>query len=130
MAAFFLHRGSAMNHAMCLSAVLLAFFASTASADDKVPVRTSEPATANWPAPAASARLAGQRGGADTLNTQSAQSTLSATVSDNAARNVVTGNNVIDNGAFANMSGLPMVIQNTGANVLIQNSTVINLQMR
>ncbi len=119
-----------MNHAMCLSAVLLAFFASAARADDKVTVRTPTPATASWPAPAASARLAGQRGGADTLNTQSAQSTLSATVSDNAARNVVTGNNVIDNGAFANMSGLPMVIQNTGANVLIQNSTVINLQMR
>jgi len=123
-----------MNHAMCLSAVLLSFVVAGASAEDKVPVRTPapEPATtsAGWPAPAASARLAGQRGGADTLNSQSAQSTLSATVSDNAARNVVTGNNVIDNGAFANMSGLPMVIQNTGANVLIQNSTVINLQMR
>src|SRR5450830_359462 len=119
-----------MNHAMCLSAVLLSFVVAGASAEDKVPARTPAPATSSWPAPAASARLAGQRGGADTLNTQSAQSTLSATVSDNAARNVVSGNNVIDNGAFANMSGLPMVIQNTGANVLIQNSTVINLQMR
>jgi hypothetical protein len=37
---------------------------------------------------------------------------------------------VIDAGSFANMSGIPVVIQNTGANVLIQNSTVVNLQMK
>lgn len=80
-----------------------------------------------WPKAAASDKLDGLRGGADTVTTQA---TLNGTVADNSARNVVTGNNVIDNGSFANMNGLPMVIQNTGANVLIQNATVINLQLR
>ncbi|MFL6709282.1 MAG: hypothetical protein ACJ8HI_13850 [Massilia sp.] len=108
---------------------LLALLSTTATAEDKQ-TAAKLAAPASWPAPAGAERLAGQRGGADTINTQAAQSTLTATVADNSARNVVTGNNTIDNGAFANLSGLPMVIQNTGANVLIQNSTVINLQMR
>ena len=114
------------------SAVLLASLAASATAQDKIPPPRAASAETppSWPAPAATERLATQRGGADTINTQAAQSTLTATVADNSARNVVTGNNTIDNGAFSNMSGLPMVIQNTGANVLIQNSTVINLQMR
>ena len=88
------------------------------------PQKTPDPA---WPKAAASDKLDGLRGGADTVTTQA---TLNGTVADNSARNVVTGNNVIDNGSFANMNGLPMVIQNTGANVLIQNATVINLQLR
>jgi hypothetical protein len=88
------------------------------------PQKAPDPA---WPKAAASDKLDGLRGGADTVTTQA---TLNGTVADNSARNVVTGNNVIDNGSFANMNGLPMVIQNTGANVLIQNATVINLQLR
>ncbi|MDB5962880.1 MAG: hypothetical protein JWP59_4174 [Massilia sp.] len=96
----------------------------TAAAAPGAAGKTVEPA---WPKAAASDKLDGLRGGADTDTTQAS---LNATVAGNSARNVVTGNNVIDNGSFANMSGLPMVIQNTGANVLIQNATVINLQMR
>jgi len=53
---------------------------------------------------------------------------LSGTVADNLARNFVTGNNTIADGSFANSSGFPIVIQNSGANVLIQNATIINLQ--
>lgn len=55
---------------------------------------------------------------------------LDGVVGTNAATNVSTGSNLITNGAFSNMSGLPVVIQNSGANVLIQNATVINLQLR
>lgn len=55
---------------------------------------------------------------------------MNGNVADNRATNVVTGANTITDGAFANASGVPMVVQNTGANVLIQNATVINLQMR
>lgn len=55
---------------------------------------------------------------------------MNGTVADNRATNVVTGANTITAGAFANASGVPMVVQNTGANVLIQNATVINLQLR
>ena len=49
-------------------------------------------------------------------------------VTDNAATNVVTGHNSINEGSFANSSGLTTVVQNTGANVLIQNATIVNVQ--
>lgn len=55
---------------------------------------------------------------------------LSGTVGANTAVNVVTGANHITDGAFSNASGLPMVIQNSGANVLIQNATIVNVQIR
>jgi hypothetical protein len=64
-----------------------------------------------------------QRGG----NIQVATSTIDGTVANNVASRVVTGSNSIADGSFANSSGLPTVIQNTGANVLIQNSTVLNV---
>jgi hypothetical protein len=53
---------------------------------------------------------------------------LSGAVSDNAAVDVRTGSNFVGQGAFNNASGLPTVIQNSGANVLIQNATIINIQ--
>jgi hypothetical protein len=55
---------------------------------------------------------------------------LDGVVTGNSATNVNTGANVIDSGAFSNMSGIPVVIQNSGANVLIQNATIINLQFK
>ena len=51
------------------------------------------------------------------------------TTADNSARNVTTGENTIGTGSFSNMSGLPIVIQNSGANVLIQNAVILNVQM-
>lgn len=80
-------------------------------------------------APLKQSQLASSRGGADTT-TAISDARLNATVTNNTATNVSSGNNTIDSGSFANMSGLPMVIQNSGANVLIQNATVINLQLR
>jgi hypothetical protein len=68
--------------------------------------------------------LARQRGGTDTSN----DARLDGSVAANTAVNVVTGTNSIDAGSFANMAGIPVVIQNSGANVLIQNATIINLQ--
>jgi hypothetical protein len=67
-----------------------------------------------------------QRGGADTHNAMR----LDGVVDTNTAVNVVSGANSIDSGSFANMAGLPVVIQNSGANVLIQNATIINLQFK
>ncbi|WP_202414355.1 hypothetical protein [Duganella flavida] len=55
---------------------------------------------------------------------------LNGTVGANSAQNVVTGANTITDGAFANAVGLPTVIQNSGANVLIQNATIVNVQIR
>jgi hypothetical protein len=71
--------------------------------------------------------LDASRGKADTVSNDIR---LNGVVSGNAATNVFTGANTIDAGSFANMSGIPLVVQNSGANVLIQNATVINLQLR
>ena len=49
-------------------------------------------------------------------------------VDGNTANGVVSGGNIIGGGAFANASGLSVVIQNSGSNVLIQNGTAINVQ--
>lgn len=72
------------------------------------------------------ADLARQRGGTDTRN----DARIDGAVAANTAVHVVTGNNSIDAGSFANMAGIPVVIQNSGANVLIQNATIINLQFK
>jgi len=52
---------------------------------------------------------------------------LDGTLNDNTAINSVTGGNTISDGAFANTSGLSTAIQNSGNNVLIQNSTIVNV---
>jgi len=70
--------------------------------------------------------LAGLSGGTDVA----AKMTLNGTVSNNQADDVVTGYNSISAGSFQGASGVPMVIQNTGNNVLIQNATIINVQFR
>ena len=71
-------------------------------------------------------KLEQSRGGADTKNDMK----LDGVVTGNSATNVSTGANMIDNGAFSNMSGIPVVIQNSGANVLIQSATIINVQFK
>ena len=53
---------------------------------------------------------------------------VDGTVTDTTADNVVTGSNIIRDGSFANASGLNTVIQNTGANVLIQNATIVQVE--
>ena len=70
--------------------------------------------------------LAHQRGGTDTRN----DARIDGAVATNTAMNVATGANSIDAGSFAHMAGIPVVIQNSGANVLIQNATIINLQFK
>jgi hypothetical protein len=67
------------------------------------------------------------RGGTETVSNEAR---LSGFVTGNSASYVSTGANTIDGAAFANASGIPIVIQNSGANVLIQNATIINLQLR
>jgi hypothetical protein len=76
--------------------------------------------------PVAASKLAGFRGGTEVV---SSDMRLSGTTASNTATNVATGTNAISAGSFSNMSGLPIVIQNTGANVLIQNAVILNLQM-
>lgn len=70
--------------------------------------------------------LAARRGRADVVNDM----LLKGVVADNRASNLTTGNNVIAEGSFTGMVGLPLVVQNSGNGVLIQNATIINLQVK
>lgn len=81
---------------------------------------------AGFSSPVALGTLEQQRGGAQGMSTDIK---LSGMTAGNSATHVATGTNDISAGAFANMSGLPVVIQNSGANVLIQNAVIVNLQM-
>lgn len=51
-------------------------------------------------------------------------------VGNNQASNLTTGSNWVTEGSFAGASGFSTVVQNSGNNVLIQNATVINLQVQ
>lgn len=53
---------------------------------------------------------------------------LDGDVVDNTASNVTTGSNAIGGDAFAGSAGITTVIQNSGANVLIQSGTAVNVQ--
>jgi len=70
--------------------------------------------------------LSKSRGGTQVLNDMK----LKGTVANNQASNLVTGNNVITDGSFAGANGVPMVVQNSGNNVLIQTATIVNVQMK
>ena len=70
--------------------------------------------------------LAAYRGGTEVLNDMK----LRGVVSDNQAINVTTGTNLISDGAFSGAAGMPMVIQNSGNNVLIQSATIVNVQLK
>ncbi len=51
-------------------------------------------------------------------------------VNNNKASHLTTGNNYISDGSFAGATGFPTVVQNSGNNVLIQNATIVNLQVK
>ncbi|MFC5439534.1 hypothetical protein [Rhodanobacter ginsenosidimutans] len=73
-----------------------------------------------------SATLATMRGGTDVVENMH----LHGTVDNNSADHVASGYNTISGGAFTGAAGVPMVIQNSGNNVLIQNATIINVQFQ
>jgi hypothetical protein len=70
--------------------------------------------------------LATKRGGADVVNDM----LLKGVVADNRASNLTTGNNTISDGSFSGLVGVPLVVQNSGNGVLIQNATIINVQVK
>jgi hypothetical protein len=88
------------------------------------------PALAGQPSPPAAASadtLDNARGGSDAI---ASDTRVQGGVNGNSATNVTTGNNVIQSGSFANTAGITVVFQNTGANVLMQHATVVNLQFK
>jgi len=77
--------------------------------------------------PVSDERLAASHAGADTVSNEMR---VNGAVTGNAAADVASGANTIASGAFSNASGLPVAIQNSGSNVLIQNATIINIHMQ
>ena len=84
----------------------------------------------SWGDPIPVNQLETQRGGTDTGPLTINANILKAKLYDNTAVDNVTGNNSINGNAFAGASGLPIVIQNSGNNVIIQSGTVLNLTMK
>ncbi len=85
----------------------------------------------SWGNPIPTAQLEAQRGGTD-LGPQLIinRNDLKAKLYDNVAVDNVTGKNSINGNAFAGASGLPIVMQNSGNNVIMQNATILNLTMK
>ncbi|NDV11224.1 hypothetical protein [Crenobacter caeni] len=54
---------------------------------------------------------------------------LEAEVGDGSFSSVVTGANTISSNAFSGMSGIGTVVQNSGNQVVIQNSTILNVSL-
>jgi hypothetical protein len=79
-------------------------------------------------APVAEATLDSQRAGEG--RTQLNLMDVQGYVEDNKAINNITGSNVITGGSFTNVSGLPVSVQNSGNNVLIQNAFILNLEVK
>jgi hypothetical protein len=68
--------------------------------------------------------------GGTNITTTTNLMTLNGTVSNNTDVDVMSGLNSIGGGSFAGSAGIPMVIQNSGDNVLIQNATIVNVQFK
>jgi hypothetical protein len=122
-----------LTHAFVLGAATLSWSAAANAAGEVVatPLPAAQIAASSAPNPLGikpldSGTLAGKRGGTLTLNDMK----LKGVVADNSASHVVTGSNVISEGALSGAAGLPMVIQNSGNNVLIQNATIVNVQLQ
>jgi hypothetical protein len=92
------------------------------------PVVAEEKRAAVFRKPVPTNALAEKRGGAEFKSVTNLND-VHGTVENNSATNVVTGNNTISS-SFAGAAGVPMVIQNTGNNVLIQNATIVNVQVQ
>lgn len=73
-------------------------------------------------------RLAEHRGGQDDsyANINEAR----ARVTETSVKNASTGNNIISEGSITNNAGLPITVQNSGNGVVIQNTTILNLQLK
>lgn len=71
--------------------------------------------------------LADQRGGADT---HLSDIHAAGAVREVQVQDAMTGFNNVSDGALAGSSGMPMLIQNTGNGVLIQNAVILNVEVK
>lgn len=100
--------------------------ASSSPRTTAVPAAKTARVAAGLGASVDSSILANLSGGSDV----SEHITITGNVSNTSTENVSTGMNWIGGGSFGNAAGLPIVIQNTGNSVLIQNATIVNVQMQ
>lgn len=98
-----------------------------AEPDQRAPSVGSRPSTFLGGSKAlGAATLAASRGGTALASDMQ----LQGVVAENRVSDASTGSNLITQGAFNGAVGVPVVIQNSGNNVLIQNATIINLQLK
>jgi len=100
--------------------------------DSTIPGQVMDPPASLFAKLPKATNLDAQSGKQDvTLINNTNSATLAGTVGSTAISDsmVNTGSNLIGSGAFNGMAGIGTVIQNTGNNVLIQDSTIMNVTM-
>lgn len=105
-------------------------FADTGAADQALllpEVRATGSASPFGSAAINSDALEASRGGAEVVVNKNA---LDGVVGDNSAHHLTTGSNLVTAGSFEGASGFSTIVQNSGNNVLIQNSTIVNVQLK
>lgn len=118
-----LRRGLATTALALLPALLPFQLAAQTARSAPVPA----PAGSAFAAPVDASALATMRGGHELTHNDMR---LDGVTAGNVANQVSTGANTISSGAFSGMAGLPLVVQNSGANVLIQNAVIVNVKMQ
>lgn len=89
--------------------------------------RVESPQVSSLGAPVSESVLSQYRGARDiTFNLQNTEGQLY----NNQAANTISGGNQVSDQAFSGLNGFATVIQNSGNNVLIQNSTIVNVKMQ
>lgn len=112
-----------MKHALLLLLTAASFLITATARSDSPPA----PDTAAFGATVPDSEMAAHRGGTTTISNLN---DLNASVYNNTALDSVTGSNYVTDGALTGNSGFSTVIQNSGNNVLIQNATILNLQVQ
>lgn len=116
-----------MKHAILLFVAATSTLAAPAAAwAEDIPATSPQTPAEFGAAAVPDSELSNYRGGASITNTND----LSGTLYNNNALDSVTGSNFVTDGALAGSSGFSTLIQNSGNNVLIQNATILNLQVQ
>lgn len=115
-----------MKHAILLLLAAASSIAAPPARADTLPTPDT-PANAAFATAVPDSELADYRGGTTTISNLN---DLNASVYNNTALDSVTGSNYVTDGALTGNSGFSTVIQNSGNNVLIQNATILNLQVQ
>ena len=115
-----------MKHPILLCLAAASTLVATAAWADATPVPDQQKPGDLGIAAVPDTELSDYRGGTTISNLND----LNGTLYNNNALDSVTGGNFVTDGALAGSSGFSTLIQNSGNNVLIQNATILNLQVQ